>query len=434
MPNRSPYALMSTQDKNMVAFTCTCSVVLFFDFLIYLYLADIISITMFSANVDKQFSGIQSLGLFAAGYLARPLGALFFGRYGDIFGRKPVFIATLMVTAATMFAMALIPSYAEWGIAAPLLFITLRLIQGMAFGVYVPLAWIFISEHLPRQYLTVGCSYVTASFIFGVLFCNAFFSWLTNTLSPSEMLAYGWRFPLMLAALMSCLPLLGWRYIKESPYFLQMQKSMPADHKPRPLKLLVTQCRQAIFVTMMLTLVVASIMLVVVLLMPELIALNFSVDTDLFNFSHSLGLVFMMIGCVFYGVISSHRNFGQILMIGCTFLILQVFAFFYQLQAGGDYLLIMYALLGFAAGIVGMIPAVFVRMFSTNVRVSGLSIAYNVMYAFVGGVMPFVISYLTDIVSFSPALYVAFASIIGIIMGLYFYNLPEFKGIDHVLR
>ena len=425
---------MSTQDKNMVAFTCTCSAVLFFDFLIYLYLADVISTTIFSDQVDEVFSGVQSLGLFAAGYLARPLGGIFFGRYGDIYGRRPVFIGTLMVTAGTMFAMALVPSHAEWGIAAPLLFITLRLIQGMAFGVYVPLSWIFISEHLPRQYLTVGCSYVTASFILGVLFCNAFFGWLTNTFTPAEMLGYGWRLPFMLAALVSCLPLLGWRRIEESPYFLQMQKALPANYKPRPLTLLVTQCRQAMFVTMMLTLVTASVTLIVVLLMPELTIANFSVDDDLFNFSHSLGLIFMMIGCVFYGVISNNHNFGKILMIGCTFLILQVFAFFYQLQAGGDYLLVMYALLGFAAGIIGMVPALFVKLFSTNVRLSGLSIAYNVMYAFVGGIMPFIISDLTGIVSFSPALYTAFVSIIGIIMGLYFYHLPEFKGIDHVLR
>ncbi|GAA0311607.1 MFS transporter [Psychrobacter aestuarii] len=434
MPNRSPYAMMSVQDKNMVAFTCACSAILFFDFLIYLYLADVISTTVFSADVDKHFSQIQSLGLFAAGYLARPLGGIFFGRFGDTLGRRPIFIATLMVTAGTMFAMALMPTYAEWGIAAPILFITLRLIQGMAFGVFVPLSWIFVSEHLPRQYLTVGCSYVTASFLLGVLFSNAFFSWLTDTMSPEQLVSYGWRLPFMIAALFSCLPLLGWRYIKESPYFLNMQKTMPNNYEPRPIRMLFTQCRQAIFVTMMLTLVTSSVTLVVVLIMPELAIVNFPVDGDLFNFSHSLGLVFMMIGCVFYGVISSNSNFGKILMIGCLVLILQIFAFFYQMQAGGDYLLIMYALLGFSAGIIGMVPAVFVKLFSTNVRLTGLSIAYNVMYAFVGGVMPFVISHFTDTVSFSAALYTAFICVIGIIMGLYFYHLPEFKRIDHVMR
>lgn len=433
MPTRSQYALMSSKDKNMVMFACASSAIMFFDFLIYLYLAEIISTVFFSADLDEHFTKIQGLGLFAAGYLARPLGGIIFGRFGDTVGRKPVLMTSLLVTAVTMLAMALLPTYAQWGIMAPIIFIILRMIQGMAFGVYVPLSWIFVSEHLPRQYLTVGCSYVTAGFLAGVLFSNAFFNWITSTMTPDQLITYGWRIPFMIAAALSCVPLLAWRFIQESPFFVEMQSKQPADYKPRPLSLLSKHCRHAMFITMMLTFVIASITIVVVLLLPDLIELKFALDNDLFQFSHSLGMIFMIFGCIFYGLISNYQNFGKILIAGSILLVAQMFAFYYQLQAGGDYILIMYALLGFFAGIIGMVPAIFVQLFSTNVRLTGLAISYNVMYAFVGGVMPFVLGYFTSFISFAPALYIAFVCAIGVMMGLYFYHLPEFRKVNQVL-
>lgn len=433
MPSRSQYELMSSKDKNMVLFICFSSAVVFFDFLIYLYMADIVSSTFFPANADPRVAKLQGLGLFAVGYLARPLGGIIFGRYGDIKGRKPVLLISMLVTAASVLAMACLPTYLQWGIAAPILFILLRLIQGMAFGIYVPLAWVFIAEHVPRQYLSLGCSYVTASFFVGVLFSNAFFIWLTGSMTPEQLISYGWRLPFLVAAVLSFLPVFTWRLVKESPFFLQLAEDKPDDYVHKPFRLLFKHCRQSIFIGLMLTLIIASITTIIVLLLPELVELRFSIDNDLFDFSHSLGIVFMIFGCIFYGIISNYQNFGKILIVGSLLLLVQMFAFYYHLQTGGDYILIMYALLGFFAGIVGMVPAILVLLFPTNVRLTGMAFSYNVMYAIVGGLVPFGLAYATMYVSFSPALYMAFISFIGVIMGLYFYHLPEFKKIETVL-
>lgn len=433
MPSRSQYALMSSKDRNTVLFMCFSSAVAFFDFLIYLYLSDIVAAAFFPVNVNPAITKIQGLGLFAIGYLARPIGGIIFGRYGDIKGRKPVLLISLLVTAGSLLAMACLPTYAQWGLIAPALFITLRLIQGIAFGLFVPLAWVFVAEHVPRQYLSVACSYVTASFYVGVLFSNAFFLWLTNTMSTEQLADYGWRLPFFIAAILSVLPLLAWRWIDESPFFIELKKSQPNDYVAKPFRLLFKHCKHAIFIGMLLTVIVSSITTVIVLLLPDLIELRFTLDNDLFDFSHSLGIVFMIFGCVFYGIISNHQNFGKILTIGSILLIAQMFVFFYHLQGSGDYILIMYALLGFCAGIVGMIPAILVQLFPTNVRLTGMTFCYNVAYGIVGVLVPFGLGYATLYVSFSPALYIAFIGFIGIIMGIYFYNLPEFKKLNHVI-
>ncbi|WP_182405312.1 MFS transporter [Psychrobacter sp. GP33] len=433
MPARPQYELMSSKDKNMVMFVCFSSAVMFFDFLIYLYMADIVSTTFLPDTIDPKFARLQGLGLFAIGYLARPLGGILFGRYGDIKGRKPVLLFSMLATMLSVLAMACLPTYAQWGWVAPALFIALRLIQGMAFGVYVPLAWIFIAEHVPRQYLSLGCSYVTASFYVGVLFSNAFFIWLISSMTPDQLMNNGWRLPFFIAAILSCLPLLTWRLVKESPFFTDLTSRKPDKYTNKPFTLLFKHCRQSIFIGLMLTLIISSITTVIILLLPDLMELRFSVDNDLFSFAHSLGIVFMIFGCIFYGLVSNYQNFGKILIIGSLLLIGQMFAFYYHLQSGGEYILIMYALLGFFAGIIGMVPAIFVLLFPTNIRLTGIAFSYNVMYGIVGGLVPFGLAYATLYISFSPALYIAFIGFIGVIMGLYFYHLPEFKKIDTVI-
>ncbi|OLF39312.1 MULTISPECIES: MFS transporter [unclassified Psychrobacter] len=433
MPSRSQYALMTSKDKSTVLFVCFCSAVAFFDFLIYLYIADIVSSAFFPPSSNTDTIRLRGLGLFAVGYLARPLGGIILGRYGDIKGRKPTLLISMSIIAGSLLAIAFLPTYAQWGILAPVLFILLRLIQGMAFGLYVPLAWVFVAEHVPRQYLSVSCSYVTASFFIGVLFSNAFFVWLTGSMTPTELTSYGWRLPFLIAAILSFLPLLVWRFLDESPFFLELTKSKPNSHINQPFTLLFKHCKHSMFIGMMLTLVISSITTVIILLLPDLIELRFALDKDLFGFSHSLGIVFMIFGCVFYGILSNYQNFGKILVVGSVLLIAQMFAFFYHMQAGGDYILIMYALLGFCAGIVGMVPAIFVQLFPTNVRLTGMGFCYNVTYALVGVSVPFGLGYATTFVSFSPALYIAFIGLIGIIMGFYFYNLPEYKRINQLI-
>lgn len=432
MPLRPKYAQMSAKDKNIVMFICFSSAITFFDFLIYLYIADIISLVFFPANVDPLVTRLQGLGLFAVGYLARPLGGILFGRFGDTKGRKPILLISMLLTAGCMLLMACLPSYAQLGVLAPILFIVLRLIQGMAFGVYVPLTWVFVAEHLPRQSLTVGCSYVTASFFVGVLLSNAFFAWLTGSMTPDQLMNYGWRLPLIIATVLSFLPFLAWRLIDESPFFTALQETQPKSSMQKPFKLLFKNCKHAIFIGLMLSLMIASITTVVALLLPKLIKLRFALDDDIFGFSHSLGIVFMVFGCIFYGLLSNNENFGKILVVGSLLLIGQMFVFYYHLQAGGDYILIMYAMLGFSAGIVGMVPAMFVQLFPTNVRLTGLTLSYNIMYAIVGGLLPFALGYATVYISFSPALYIGFIGALGVMIGLYFYQLPEVKTLDQV--
>ena len=118
-------------------------------------------------------------------------------------------------------------------------------------------------------------------------------------------------------------------------------------------------------------------------------------------------------------------------MLGAVAVIVQVFAMFYLLSQGyGDYLLFMYALLGFFSGVAGLGPVIILQSFPTRVRLTALSIAFESTFAFIGGILPFALIYLTNIVSFSPALYVIFVGLIGFAVGFYIYNTPDFKPLN----
>ncbi|WP_230656841.1 MFS transporter [Psychrobacter sp. I-STPA10] len=403
-----------------------------FDFVLYLFMADIMIANFFSHHESSSIiSQIEIIGLFAVGYLSRPIGAILLGQYADIKGRKSaLFLSILLITISTLF-IACLPTYAMVGIIAPILLLMSRILQGMAFSVYAPLTWTFVAEHLPTRQISINCSYITASFIAGVLFSMLFFMILIGSMSQASLYTYGWRIAFVIAALLNLIILWLWRYLSETPTFLQYQQILSIEKitPTLPIKRLFKNRYNDIFLAIILSSIISSLFIVIGLILPDLIILHFSLDKDFLNVANAIGIFFMLLGCIFYGLLANYNNAGKVMMFGSLLLILQTFAFFYQLESGGDFILIMYALLGFCTGIIGIIPAIIVRIFPTDIRLTGLCLSYNIAYALVGSALPFALAYATEHVSFTPALYVTFIGLIGIIIGLYLARLPDFKDI-----
>lgn len=404
--------------------------VAFFDFLIYLYLADIIALTFFPANDNPLIAKLQVLSVFAAGYLSRPIGALVLGRYGDLKGRKPAYLISSGFIALTSLVTACLPSYAQVGVLAPILFVIARMIQGMAFGAHSALGWIYISEHVPKPNMAFFSSLITASFMMGVIATLISFNLLYSTYTTEQLVSYAWRIPFIGSSIFSLLAFFLGRYLKETPVFLNQNAQLPylSNYKNFSLSL---KRFNAIFITLLLSFYISSLVLVIALLLPNLILLKFSIDASMLGFSNSLGILFLILGCVFFGLIADKGNTGKALMFGSIALALQSLAFFYHLQNGdGDYILVMYALLGFCAGVIALGPVIMVQLFPTRMRFTSVAVTYNATYALVGAVLPFALDYATESISFSPALYLTFLGIIGFIIGLYIFRLPKFANLN----
>ncbi|MDU1798654.1 MAG: MFS transporter, partial [Pseudomonas aeruginosa] len=134
----------------------------FYDFIIFVFFATVVGKLFFPADMPEWLRQLQTFGLFAAGYLARPLGGVIMAHFGDLLGRKRMFTLSIFMMAVPTLIMGLLPTYAQIGIWAPLALLLRRVSQGAAIGGEVPGAWVFVAEHVPARHVGYACGTLTS--------------------------------------------------------------------------------------------------------------------------------------------------------------------------------------------------------------------------------------------------------------------------------
>ncbi len=133
----------------------------FYDFIIFVFFATVIGQLFFPPSVPDWLRQLQTFGIFAAGYLARPLGGIVMAHFGDLLGRKKMFTLSILLMSVPTLLMGLMPTYHTIGLLAPVLLLVLRILQGAAVGGEVPGAWVFVSEHVPARHVGYACGTLT---------------------------------------------------------------------------------------------------------------------------------------------------------------------------------------------------------------------------------------------------------------------------------
>ncbi len=202
-----------------------------YDFFIFGSLTQIISKTFF-AGLNDTAGYIAALALFGVGFAFRPIGALVFGRIGDQLGRKGAFLVTVTLMGGATFAIGLLPTYAQVGIASPIILILMRVIQGFALGGEYGGAVIYVAEHSPTRRRGWNTSWVQTSAAFG-LFGALGVIWLSRRiLGEAAFAAWGWRIPFLVS--MGLLAISVWMRLKlhESPAFTRIKEAGQASDAP----------------------------------------------------------------------------------------------------------------------------------------------------------------------------------------------------------
>lgn len=382
---------------------------------------------------------------------------MWIGRLAQSRGRKHALIISATLMAGTTVAIGVIPTFSFFGIIASMLFLLFRIGQGVAMGGLVPVTWVYLAENLPRRYLSMSSGFIVASYAFGLMIANIVFAIILDGVGVNAMLSTGWRWVFIISGILTMMLLHYMRQMPMTQVFInyqtkcqQLQYNLQHNqthkqhiagttanrHRLNKVKYTLKHAKttlsnslkdhaNAVFIGSLLCLYTSSIFMIVAILLPDLIMAVYPIDADMVGIANGLGLWFLMLGSVFYGFLADRMNPGLVLMGGSVILMAQMFGFYLHLQAGGELLLILYATLGFAAGVIGMIPAQILRMFPTGVRAFYLSVMYNAIYALVGGVLPFVLAYMSSTISMVTALYVAFLATIGMMLGFILYRLPK---------
>ncbi|SAK47018.1 major facilitator transporter [Caballeronia arationis] len=396
----------------------------FYDFIIFVFFAPVIGQLFFPATIPDWLRQLQTFGIFAAGYLARPLGGIIMAHFGDLLGRKRMFTLSVLLMSVPTLLMGLLPTYASIGLMAPVLLLLFRVMQGAAVGGEVPGAWVFVSEHVPSRHIGYACGTLTAGLTAGILLGSLIAAAVNRNFAPAEVADYAWRVPFLLGGVFGLFSVYLRRWLHETPVFaeLQKRKSLAAEI---PLKAVLRDHGRAVIVSMLLTWMLSAAIVVVILMTPTLLQKQFHIPAATALIANCVATLCLTIGCVLAGAIAGRIGAGKTIFVGGIALAISYYTLFQQLAVDTSVLVPWYAFTGFTVGVIGAIPFVMVKSFPAVVRFSGISFSYNVAYAIFGGLTPIVVSLMMKSNPMAPALYVAALCVVGALTTLFIRHAPE---------
>ncbi len=211
------------------------TVIEWYDFLIYGTAAALVFNSLFFPNFDPLTGTLAALGAYAAGFFARPVGGILFGHFGDRIGHKTMLMITMVVMGLGTFCVGLLPTYHQIGIWAPILLITLRIVQGIGLGGEWGGASLVVLEHAPAARRGFYGSLVQVGFPLGMLTSTGAFA-LAATLPQASFMTWGWRVPFLLSITLLGV---GWfvrRRVAETPVFEDIKRrgDIAQAHFSRP--------------------------------------------------------------------------------------------------------------------------------------------------------------------------------------------------------
>ena len=221
---------MSAEEKKVIFASSLGTVFEWYDFYLYGSLAAVIA-KQFFGGLDPTSAYIFALLAFAAGFLVRPFGALVFGRLGDMIGRKYTFLVTILIMGSATFVVGLLPTYKDIGIAAPIILVVLRMLQGLALGGEYGGAATYVAEHAPHGKRGAYTAWIQTTATLG-LFLSLIVILVTRELTGAEFDNWGWRIPFLLSILLLAVSVYIRLSMNESPAFQKMKAEGKTSKAP----------------------------------------------------------------------------------------------------------------------------------------------------------------------------------------------------------
>ncbi|HEY2224505.1 MFS transporter [Actinomycetospora sp.] len=355
----------------------------YYDFFIYGTAAALVFNKLFFPSSAPATGTLLALATFGAGYLARPFGAFVLGHVGDRFGRKRVLVATVLGMGAATFVVGCLPTYSQIGVAAPVLLVTLRLLQGFAAGGEQAGANSSSLEHAPPHRRAYYTSFTLAGTQAGQILATAIF--LPIAVLPEQaLLSWGWRIPFWLSAVVVVAGLLIRRTLDETPVFEREQQRDEVARAPVAV-LLREHLGPVVRVVLASTVATVSTIFTVY-------ALSYAVNTEGLSRSAMLwvGIVANVVALAAIpaaGALGDRIGRKPVFLVGTIGMAITMFGYLGAISAGNYALIFVMGILVFGLGnsaTGGVWPAFYGEMFPTRVRLSGTAIGTQIGFALAG--------------------------------------------------
>ena len=395
-----------------------------YDFFLYGAAAGLVFPKLFFGEVDPTTALILSFLTFAAGFIARPVGGIIFGHFGDIVGRKKTLVIALMLMGVSSTMIGLLPTYETIGIAAPLLLTFLRFCQGIAIGGQWGGAMLLVTESAPSNRRGFYGAYVQAGAPVGVILANIAFISVSSLTTEEDFLSWGWRIPFLISFVLVLISMYIQLRLEDTKAFKELEatKSQDQDNRRQIKSSPILEALRRYPGRISLA---AGAFLSIQVTFYILVAFILAYGVQTTELSRNDILMAVLIGSalmvptqfVFSDYSDKHGRKG-IFMTGAVLTALWSFALFPLIDTGNFYLVIV----GVTGGLVflGMMygpqAAFFAELFSTEVRYSGASLGYQIGAIIGGSFAPTIATLLWknyDI--FWVSAYIAFASLLSLI-------------------
>ncbi|MCP3804102.1 MHS family MFS transporter [Allokutzneria sp. A3M-2-11 16] len=362
-----------------------------YDFFLYGSAAALVFDKVFFPSSEPLTGTLLAFATYAIGFLARPIGGLVFGHFGDRIGRKKLLVLSLLLMGGATFAMGLLPTYASIGVAAPVLLTVLRLVQGFALGGEWGGAVLIVSEHGDAKRRGFWASWPQAGAPAGNLLATAVLAILAGVQSEADFVAWGWRIPFLLSGVLVLIGLWIRLAIAESPIFLEAARKAP-KHQRAPIVTVLRENWREVLVAMGARLaenvsyyVITAFILVYLtgpLGLPKSVGLNAVLIASVIHF----------ITIPMWGALSDRLGRRPVYLFGALGVGGWAFAFFPLLDTRSFLWITVATTVGLVlhGAMYGPQAAFFSELFGTRVRYSGASIGYQLASILAGGLAPLI--------------------------------------------
>ncbi|WBU36853.1 MFS transporter [Homoserinibacter sp. YIM 151385] len=346
----------------------------------------------FPSDGDPIYGTLASFAVFGVGFFARPLGGIVFGHFGDKFGRKAALVTTLMMMGISTFLIGLLPTTEQIGIAAPILLVLLRLVQGFGVGGEWGGASLVAVEYAPEGKRGAYGSFPQIGNAVGLVFSTSIFA-LVSTLPDEQLLSWGWRLPFLLSAVLIAVGLFIRFKLTETPTFqaaqeqLEAKAAADAPKEKLPITELFRRFKKPLLLAMGMRFGEAVFGYIILT-----IGLTFAVGyTDIPRthvlIASTIAAAIAIYTYFFFGKLSDRIGRRPVFIIGAVVGAVVVFPFFWILSADSIPLMYVAYAVAYAIGVgavYGVEPSFFSELFGTKVRYTGVSLAAQVPSILIG--------------------------------------------------
>lgn len=391
-----------------------------YDFFLFGSAAALVFGEVFFGEIGGTTGTLYAFMTYALGFAARPLGGIVFGHFGDKVGRKKMLVASLLLMGIGTFAIGVLPTYASIGIAAPVLLVFCRLLQGFAVGGEWGGAVLMAAEHGDDHNRGFWTSWPQAGVALGNLLATGVLFVLAAVQSEEAFLDWGWRIPFLLSAVLVVIGLWVRLTIEESPVFKEAQEHL-VERKHIPIMEVIKEYPREVFVAMGMRMAENISYYIFTVISITYVTTYLELDKDLILKALLIGAAIQFLFVPAVGAFSDRVGRRPLYLAGAVGVGVWSFVFFDLLDSGSSGKFLLAVVVGLMLHSLMYAPqaAFFSELFGTSVRYTGASVGYQLASIFAGALAPIIALELLGDVSdgntTAVGIYVSIASVITII-------------------